>query len=184
MEGPDADSLPAGLAAGDMRAFAALYDRFGERLYRTALSMLGRPEDAEDTVQEVFVAVLKARLRSKHNKDLTAYLFTVLRHAAARCAARRARGPELSETAVQEAVSADQHKNYEDSYGDRLRHALLKLPVEQREVVSLKIGGELTFAEIAEVLGVNANTAASRYRYALEKLRVWLGGRRNRNDCR
>ena len=48
------------------------------------------------------------------------------------------------------------------------------LPIEQREVLSLKIDGGLTFAEIAAVLGIRPNTAASRYRYALEKLRTLL----------
>ena len=56
-------------------------------------------------------------------------------------------------------------------YGDRLLRALGALPVEQREVISLKIDGELTFAQIAKVLEVSPHTAASRYRYALEKLR-------------
>jgi RNA polymerase sigma-70 factor (ECF subfamily) len=48
------------------------------------------------------------------------------------------------------------------------------LPAQQREVIALKIDGELTFAEIGQVMGTNANTAASRYRYALEKLRATL----------
>lgn len=52
-----------------------------------------------------------------------------------------------------------------------VQDALNHLPVEQREVVTLKIWGGLTFAEIAEALEIPANTAASRYRYALEELR-------------
>lgn len=52
-----------------------------------------------------------------------------------------------------------------------LQDALNQLPVGQREVVTLKIWGGLTFAEIAGVLEIPANTAASRYRYALEELR-------------
>ena len=51
---------------------------------------------------------------------------------------------------------------------------MLALPPEQREVVLLKIDGELTFVQIGQVLGVSMNTAASRYRYALEKLRTTL----------
>jgi RNA polymerase sigma-70 factor (ECF subfamily) len=54
---------------------------------------------------------------------------------------------------------------------DELEEALKSLPPEQREVITLKVDGGLTFAQIAEILKVNANTAASRYRYALEKLR-------------
>ena len=51
---------------------------------------------------------------------------------------------------------------------------MLALPAEQREVIALKIDGELSFAQIAQVMGVSINTAASRYRYALEKLRTSL----------
>jgi RNA polymerase sigma-70 factor (ECF subfamily) len=183
MEGSGVDPRPASLATGDVRAFAGLYDRFGQRLYRTALSMLGCREDAEDTVQEVFVAVWQARRRVTESQDLTAYLFTALRRAAGRCAARRARAPRLSDIAVHEAVAPlAQHYDGANPYSEQLQRALLALPTEQREVVALKIDGELTFAEIARVLDVSINTAASRYRYALEKLRCSLGGRRESNN--
>ena len=100
-----------------------------------------------------------------------------MRHAAGRCAARRARAPALSETAICQAVaSPDTLGDRSSPYGDRLQRALLALPAEQREVLALKIDGELTFAQIAQVINVSINTAASRYRYALEKLRCSLGG--------
>jgi RNA polymerase sigma-70 factor (ECF subfamily) len=57
-----------------------------------------------------------------------------------------------------------------------LERALGVLPREQREVVALKIDGELTFAQISQATGLSINTVASRYRYALEKLRASLGG--------
>jgi len=53
----------------------------------------------------------------------------------------------------------------------RRNRALEALPAEQREVLALKVDGELTFEEIGGLLNVSPNTAASRYRYALEKLR-------------
>jgi len=52
-----------------------------------------------------------------------------------------------------------------------IESALGRIPPEQREVLALKIWGELTFAQIAGQLGIPPNTAASRYRYALEALR-------------
>jgi RNA polymerase sigma-70 factor, ECF subfamily len=178
MERPGVDPLPGSLAAGDDRAFAALYDRFAWRLYRAAMGMLGRREDAEDCVQEVFVAVLQTRRQLTAGEDLTAYLFTALRRAASRCAARRARAPAVSETAIDQAAAAPAAPADSSSpYGDRLQQALLALPPEQREVLALKIDGELTFAEIAKVLNVSMNTAASRYRYALEKLRGSLSSK-------
>jgi len=57
---------------------------------------------------------------------------------------------------------------------ERVRAAIALLPEAQREVVALKIDGGLTFAQIARVTNVSLNTAAGRYRYALEKLRATL----------
>lgn len=177
MEDSGVDPLPLGLTAGNERAFATLYDRFSRRLYRAAMGMLACREDAEDTVQEVFAAVFQSRRRLGESQDPTAYLFTALRRAAGRCAARRARGPMLFENAVsQAAASSQQNDGCSSPYSERLQRALLALPLEQREVVALKIDGELTFAQISDVLGINVNTAASRYRYALEKLRSSLRG--------
>jgi RNA polymerase sigma-70 factor, ECF subfamily len=178
MEDPGDDPLRSGLAAGDERTFSALYDQFGDRLYRAAMVMLGSSQDAEDTVQEVFVAILQSRRRLTEVRDFTAYLFTALRRAAARCAARRARAPILSDNAVSEAAVGAALSDDRSPYGERLDHAIAALPAEQREVIALKIDGELSFAQIAQIVGVSINTAASRYRYALEKLRISLGERR------
>ena len=59
----------------------------------------------------------------------------------------------------------------EDDEQRALVAALDLLPAEQREVLTLKIWNELTFAEIASALGISQNTAASRYRYALAALK-------------
>ena len=58
-----------------------------------------------------------------------------------------------------------------------LRQSLVALPEDQRQVVVLHVWGELTFSEIADVLNVSPNTAASRYRYALAKLRDSMRGK-------
>jgi len=60
---------------------------------------------------------------------------------------------------------------------EELRAALSRLPRAQREVVVLKIYREKTFQQIAQMLQLSLNTVASRYRYALEKLRTWLKDR-------
>ena len=167
----DTARLVAQLAAGDEGAFAEVYDRFGPRLFRTALHVVGRRQDAEDAVQEVFIALVRSRHRLFGVHDLPAYLFASLRRAAARVAQRRA-AEALPIGAALEAMvppSADA-----DPRGEALRRAMAALSDEQREVIAMKIDGELTFAEIGRVLEISPNTAASRYRYALERLRGWL----------
>jgi RNA polymerase sigma-70 factor (ECF subfamily) len=68
------------------------------------------------------------------------------------------------------------HRDYVEELN--IRRALAKLPEDQRQVTVLHIWGGLTFAQTAEVLGINANTAAARYRYALAKLRDSLSAER------
>jgi RNA polymerase sigma-70 factor (ECF subfamily) len=178
VDGPCTDPLLLGLAAGDERAFAALYDRFAARMYRAALRMVGCRADAEDIVQDVFLSVVRSRERLGDVRDLTAYLFAALHRAAGRCALRRVRAVQLSPAAAGEATAPVERLAPDAPQSSRLQQAIRALPDEQREVVTLKIDGELTFAQIAEVMGVSVSTAASRYHYALKKLKASLGGAR------
>lgn len=167
---PADDPLKQALAEGREEAFAALYDRFAPSLFRVAVNLTGSPHDAEDAVQEVFVGVVRARRQMRNVENLRAYVFAALRRAALRLAAvRRERSLSPEELLC---LSAPQTKGPDGEQALRLERALQRLPTEQREVVALKIDGGLTFAEIAAVLGISPNTAASRYRYALEKLRA------------
>ncbi len=158
------------LAQGSVEAFAALYDRFGSDMFRVARVLLSSRQDAEDAVQEVFVALVRARRSLSEVADIRAYLFACLRSAAARIASRRRKErhtlvQDLSEVAAREPDTTNLERS------EWLSRAVSALPVEQREVVALKIDAGLTFAQIASVLNISMNTAASRYRYALEKLR-------------
>jgi RNA polymerase sigma-70 factor (ECF subfamily) len=175
MASPSPDPLLIGLSAGDERAIALIYEQFGGRLLRTALAMLGRQEDAEDAVQEVFVALVRSRHRLSEVGDMTAYLFAALRHATGRCAARRQKDARLTDCLKKSLPSeSDIDPIARREFHQGLQVALEQLPPEQREVVSFRLAGELTFAEIAQTLEVSTQTAVSRYRYALEKLRLLL----------
>jgi RNA polymerase sigma-70 factor (ECF subfamily) len=166
---PDETTLLAGLAAGREDAYAAAYDRFAARLLAAAWGMLGNRADAEDAVQDVFVGLVRSRATLAEVEDLGAYLFASLRHAAAR--RWQGRGAERRQADGADPAAAPQPGAVGGERSERLERALAALPRDQREVVALKIDGGLTFAEIAAVLGVSPNTAASRYRYALQRLR-------------
>jgi RNA polymerase sigma-70 factor (ECF subfamily) len=174
MNPPGPDPLLLDLAAGREQAFAELFDRYGQRLYRVAAELLRRREDAEDAVQDVFTALVRSRRKLSEVQDLTAYLFTALRRAAGRQAERRAREPVASTASVIDLVAKTDEAE-ESPCRRRLLQAIQELPPLQREVLILKIDGELTFAQIAQVVKISINTAASRYRYALVRLRTVLG---------
>lgn len=135
------NSLLRGLAAGEEQAYRSLYDRMGARLYRTALGLLGRREDAEDAVQDLFLSLVRSRRKLSAVKDLTPYLFTALRHAVARGLARRRREPMASETATHGELPG---RSATEEASDRARPldaARRALPREQQEVLTLKIEG-------------------------------------------
>jgi RNA polymerase sigma-70 factor (ECF subfamily) len=167
------DPLLARLAAGSEAAFAVLYDRYGPRMFRVAMALLHDRQEAEDAVQDTFTSLVRSRQHLPQVNDLAAYLFATLRRAAGRIGRRQ--GRESARRAELATLAEDRRDHATDTpHADRLRRAVGALPAEQRTVIALKIEGELTFAQIAEATGVSVNTAASRYRYALEKLRGWL----------
>jgi RNA polymerase sigma-70 factor (ECF subfamily) len=169
MTEPSANALVTALATGQPGAYAVLYDRVGPILLRVARVMLGAADQAEDAVQDVFVELVRQRDRLGRVVDLDAYLFAMLRHGVWRRLKRHSAEQEHLRRLqrVRPAATSDP----EPSCADELSLALKTLPAEQREVIALKIDADLTFAQIADILGVNPNTAASRYRYALEKFR-------------
>ncbi|MFO0871924.1 MAG: sigma-70 family RNA polymerase sigma factor [Pirellulales bacterium] len=172
---PSADRGLAGrLATGDSAAWQELFTRYGDRLYRAAARWTGRPADAEDIVQELFVALVRTRERLSDVEQWEAYLFAALRRQIIDHARRRAVRPTPGALRDQPAPAAALGDEHEERRA-RLTLAVAQLPDEQREVVVWKIDGELTFRQIAELIGISPHTAASRYRYALEKLRTILG---------
>lgn len=170
-----AKTLGEQLAAGDPEAFAALYDRLAVRLFNTARTMTDSLPDAEDTVHDVFVELARSRDRLARITDLDAYLFTMLRHAVSRRRRRRDVDRRAIDTVARQRAEAGRFTTQPAELADdALTAAVAGLPPAQREVLALKVDGGLTFAEIAAVIGTSINTAASRYRYAVEKLRTTI----------
>ena len=168
--------LNARLANGQEDAFAELYDAVGKQMLRVAYAMLRQREDAEDVVQEVFASLVRSRRALASVKDLKAYVFVSLRRACGRHFLDRKRGRKALETIAEDVRHGQAAGTEQEDL--RLEQALASLPHEQREVIALKIDGGLTFGQIAAVTNINPNTAASRYRIALEKLRDSMEAKR------
>ena len=137
-------------------------------LARLCTAFSGHRRIASGTLVEVALAVWRA---SQDTAPLP-LVFATIRRRAIDLARREDRRASREQTA---AVDESQPW-FDTGVADRefsrvIQRALAELPAEQREVITLKIWSELTFAEIGEVLAIPANTAASRYRYGLTELR-------------
>ena len=155
---------------GSKETWRELLARHGAGLVLFARQWLPTHADAEDAVQDAFVRLLKARNRPD---DPLAYLYACVRTAAIDAARTRARRKRVDEKrSVPESVFELVPEQTELS--NSVESALSQLPDEQREVVIMKIWGGLTFAQIAGAIGISANTVASRYRYAIERLETVL----------
>jgi RNA polymerase sigma-70 factor (ECF subfamily) len=148
------------------------FERYGPKLLLYARQCTRSLADAEDVVQEAFVRYW--RNQRKLSGEPLPLLFTSVRRAAVDLARRDGRRAVRETRADGQAGDGDRVFETPLEGDDRriaIETALRRLPEEQRRVLSLKIWGGLTFEEIAVQLGLSPNTAASRYRYALDALR-------------
>ena len=149
-------------------------DNNGWRLLAYARQLVPRQADAEDLLQEVAVELW--RRGGGRVPDLP-LVYTKLRQRAidaGRTRTRRDAREERWQSEKQTRVVEFEFPGEAEHRLGRVRAALATLDPNLREVVGLKLWGELTFEQIAGVLGIPRNTAASRYRRAIEKLRPML----------
>jgi RNA polymerase sigma-70 factor (ECF subfamily) len=169
-------------ARGEMRAFETLYARHRGALYRYLVRQSRDGEIANDLFQEVWSRVIVNRARYEPRAKFRTFLFT-LAHNCFIDHCRRAKS-RPGGMGIEDADAADLLRAPEESQPDatlsrgeataRYRAALATLPAEQRDVYLLHEESELSLEEIARVTGVGAETAKSRLRYAVNKLKAAL----------
>jgi RNA polymerase sigma-70 factor (ECF subfamily) len=156
------------LSEQGVEALGGLYDTTASRLVRYASTLTRQRDDAEDALQAALVRIaLRPGLLAKARYPW-AYLLKITRNEALNIVRRRR--PVRALTHPDARIWSDAPPQGEEEIHQLVRLALRKLPSTQAEVVVLKIWEEMTFAEIGDILGQSPNTAASRYRYALQKL--------------
>jgi RNA polymerase sigma-70 factor (ECF subfamily) len=151
------------------------FQLYGPKLLLCARQWTRSVADAEDVVQEAFVRFWR------HQRQLPgepmALLVTSVRRAAidlARRETRRVAREDFTAGGIEDNVPVFQTPLEGDDRRGAIETSLRQLPPDQREVLVLKIWGELTFEQIGAQLEISPNTAASRYRYALVALRKEL----------
>lgn len=157
------------MAESGIAALAGLFDLTSQRLVRYAAAITRNQHDAEDAVQAALVQVTRQLSRFCQLEHPWPYLLRTVRNEALvllRSRRRWALVTNLSDLLTRRSVDEIE---LEDSYR-AVWSALRGLPTNQAEVVVLKIWEEMTYAQIGDILEISPATAASRYRYAMQKL--------------
>jgi RNA polymerase sigma-70 factor (ECF subfamily) len=191
-EPPDDDALMRAYAAGDGTAFERLYDRHQAALYRFVHRLLGREAgtQADEVFQDTWLRAIEARHRwQPQGASFRTWLFTLAHHAVD-CLRRSGR-----ETALPGADANDEAPPFEPAAtawadwpppgaddqahwraaGRRLLDCLEGLPVAQKTVFLLHHEDGLSVDELARALALGFETAKTRLRYAMSKLRTCMG---------
>jgi RNA polymerase sigma-70 factor (ECF subfamily) len=153
-----------------------LYESHGQALFAFVLNLTRDESDARDIIQELFRRLAARSDPLQGIRHERAYLLRLAHNLTIDLIRRRNARTRSADALRDEPVEvfAPSEDPDERAFRSELAQALQELPPDQRAVVHLKLWEELTFEEIAETLGISPNTAASRYRYGLDKLRVRL----------
>ena len=150
-----------------------LYDAHAPALFAFLLNLTRAEADTRDLLQEIFVKLARDATLLAGVREERAFLIRLAHNAAIDLMRRRGTRERTKEKFAAEIISpfAPTSDPDEKVFRDELSAALGELPTEPRAVVHLKLWSGLTFEEIAAALDIPPNTAASRYRYGLDKLR-------------
>jgi RNA polymerase sigma-70 factor (ECF subfamily) len=177
---PDA-ALVRDAMSGQPEAFNALVRRWERKVYSFLVYLTGRPEDALDMCQEVFLSGYRHLGQLKDPHKFSQWLFRIARNTA-HSHARREHEEETSLKDLDPAEGSSSVKLGEVGQWERgelkilVEKALAGLPLEQREAIVLKFYQGFKLAEIAEIQGCPLSTAKTRVYSGFEQLRKFIVG--------
>lgn len=164
---------------GDPEAFEELYDRFGTMVYNLALRMTGKPEDAADLSQDIFLKIYRHLGSFRGRSSLRTWVYRVAMNC---CHSRFRRQRSWRSRLLPDAVEIlervpDGRRSPEENAVARgtaelVTEALMRLPGVYRQAVVLRDIEGLSYEEIGEVLGIRLGTVRSRIARGRDRLRA------------
>ena len=153
-----------------------LYDEHAQALFAFLLNFTRSENDTRDLLQEIFTRLAREPGLLRGAREERAFLLRLAHNAAIDLMRRRGTQQKYHDQFAEEELKIFATEGHPDeaAFRESLSRALAELPAEQRSVVHLKLWEGLTFEQIADTLEISPNTAASRYRYGLDKLRERL----------
>jgi RNA polymerase sigma-70 factor (ECF subfamily) len=177
---PDDAELIRAYQNGEAEAFAALVRKYERPLFTFLLRLVGNRQSAEDLFQDTFLRVLRALPEYQEDGRFSGWLFGIANNLAVDLQRRRRVQRRYfldDDEALTAAIDYHSAADAEVERAEVMRlaeAALRQLPEKQRQVFLLRQYGDLSFKEIAELLGEPRNTVLSHMHYAVTKLRQQL----------
>jgi len=170
---------------GDETAFAELVERHQRLVHALVRRYTRTADESADLVQKAFLRAFAAanrafpRMRLSEEGAFRAWLLRVAVNVA-KNHARDSRRWRLEPVESVEGRAGDAAGPIDRLEGEQrralVRAALVRLTNRQRQVLTLRIDGDLPFAEVANILGITENNAKVHFHHAVRRLREWLGG--------
>jgi RNA polymerase sigma-70 factor (ECF subfamily) len=167
---------------GDDSAFSVLVKKYQQPLYRVVLRFVKSEEVAEDVVQEAFIKAFRKLDMYEGRASFRSWLFQI----GVNSAKNKLRGTRkdmiaLDDVKLSAGAESDENHEYE-SVQSMIQLEVEKLPEKQRQALELRIFEDLSFKEIAEIMGCPYDTAKANYRHGLLKLKKSLSDSRDLRD--
>ncbi|TNF24352.1 MAG: RNA polymerase sigma factor [Deltaproteobacteria bacterium] len=165
------------VAHGDRAAFEAIFQRYAKRLHGLFMRQVGSREAAGDLVQQTFLHFHRARADFKGGRKVRPWLYTIALNVRREHHRKKGRKPEVAHDPVVHGEPTVGPST--STRTDRLvRRALAELSEQQREVIVLHYYEDLSFPEIADLLGASVSAVKVRAHRGYERLREMLGDER------
>mgnify|MGYP001574541654 FL=1 len=169
---------------GNHKAFDGLINRYAQSLYSFIFNLNNNTEEAKDIVQETFIKAWKNIKKFDHNKNFKTWLYTIGKRTAIDSFRKRKdinfsaldnieTDIDFEQTIADETLLANEIFEQGENI-EIVKQALNKISIEDKMIVLLHNGEEMTFEEIAEILDKPMNTIKSSYRRSLITLKEYI----------
>ena len=159
---------------GVQSALAQIYDTYAKPIYRYHHSRVGNAPDAEDLTAQTFLAVIESLVRYQHRDNFTSWIFQIARNKLMDHFRRNHSHGEIHESVVDSAQGDVLEAVVRDESRARLKSLLHLLDEEERELIRLRYTAELSFVEIAQLLGRKEDAVRKAIRRILDRLSIQM----------
>lgn len=174
----DDKNLLLQLQKNEIAAFDVLFDKYKDKLYRFAFSLLKNSEDSKEIVQEAFFRIWKKRKQIDTTKSFKSYLFSISYNLIVDQLRLRLKDQEYRKflESYFESRKFELSNNYDyDKIVEQVRHAVDELPTKRKQIYTLSRQVGLSHKEIAERMGITVKTVENQITLALKHLKKSLG---------